>query len=60
MNHILEFCTECPGHWLTQCAYFHAVVDSGGTNPAMSPIQFAYRFLAPSNEEINVRYWETY
>ena len=26
----------------------------------MVPIQFGYRLWFPSNEEINVRYWETY
>jgi len=29
-----------------------------GENPAMAPIKFGYKLYA--NEEINVRYWETY
>jgi len=29
-------------------------------NPAMAPIQFGYRVLLLSKEEINVRYCETY
>src|SRR6218665_3502085 len=37
---------------------FYAVADPGG-NSGHGPIQLGYR-LPPSNEEINMRYWETY
>lgn len=33
---------------------------SRGGNSAMAPFQFGYRLWPPSDEEINVSYWETY
>jgi len=38
--------------------YLGSVTDSEG-NPAMTPIEFGYKLCLPSNEEINMRYWET-
>jgi len=37
-----------------------AVADSGRTNPAMAPPSSLAIDFGPTDEEINVRYWETY
>ena len=42
--------------------YSNNILVSGGSTgeSGHGPIQFGYRLWLPSNEEINVRYWETY